>query len=294
MGHAEGASGLMGLIKILLMYEDRTIYPNFDFIDSPHEPIKRGQFQVLQKAKEWTPAPTSISNFGFGGTNAFCILSPGECLNTVPVPKFENAKLNQCFSNYATEDSPPENENYGGFYAIQRLLGNHEPFKYEYNATTNKWKRSSPLVFVCDGQGSQWNGMGRELNEDIQGVLRNHRASRKYYLDPTVKLYEDGEKWLTKENGVLGIVSYQLGVIAMLRSKGINPDYFLGHSLGEIACGYLAGLQNEQEVMQTALVRSKLAHRIDPNTRFDFYSSQPERYDYRSGDYWVRQVAVSE
>jgi fatty acid synthase len=35
MGHCEGASGLMGLIKILLMYEDRQLYANFDFVDSP-------------------------------------------------------------------------------------------------------------------------------------------------------------------------------------------------------------------------------------------------------------------
>jgi acyl transferase domain-containing protein len=49
MGHSEGASGLMGISKILLMYEDRMLYPNHDFQDSPHEVIGPARFNVLKQ-----------------------------------------------------------------------------------------------------------------------------------------------------------------------------------------------------------------------------------------------------
>ncbi len=55
MGHAEGASGLMSLIKVLLMYEHKQLLPNqlFDYNPSdpastnPHAAIKDGYFQVI-------------------------------------------------------------------------------------------------------------------------------------------------------------------------------------------------------------------------------------------------------
>ena len=52
----------------------------------------------------------------------------------------------------------------------------------------------------------------------------------------------------------MGVVSYQVALVNLLRSKGVVPDFFCGHSLGEIVCGYLAGFQTEEQTMQIAQV----------------------------------------
>ena len=44
------------------------------------------------------------------------------------------------------------------------------------------------------------------------------------------------------------------------------PDFFCGHSLGEIVCGYLAGLQTEEQTMQIAQVSSLAAERLTSKT----------------------------
>jgi acyl transferase domain-containing protein len=84
MGHAEGASGLMGVVKILLMIEDKCLYPNHGFKKSPHAHINDGTFQILKSSKDnWKPGACSISSFGFGGTNAFAILIPSTSFKSV-------------------------------------------------------------------------------------------------------------------------------------------------------------------------------------------------------------------
>eukprot|EP00957_Ditylum_brightwellii_P019451 1467518-Ditylum_brightwellii.AAC.1 len=160
MGHAEGASGLMGLIKILLMMEEECLYPNYGFRKSPHLPIKNGKFIVLKNVQKWEPTPCSISSFGFGGTNAFVVLLPPMSRKSlslpVPLPRilpFAMSKSTPVPTAASNPSSP--------FYIVQKMLGNHKFFRYSWNGSS--WQEASPLVFVLNGQGSQWENMGREL-----------------------------------------------------------------------------------------------------------------------------------
>ncbi len=141
---------------------------------------------------------------------------------------------------------------------------------------------SSPLVFLFNGQGSQWDKMGKDLIESnalFRSTMERLQASTSL---PLLDLYEDGSMWLSKEYSSIGIVSFQLGLLAILNEQGIrSPDFFLGHSVGELICPYLAGLASEEEVLQFASVRAELVASIDPNLRLDLYEDEPlEGYDY--------------
>eukprot|EP00522_Entomoneis_paludosa_P007169 CAMPEP_0172448792 /NCGR_PEP_ID=MMETSP1065-20121228/7729_1 /TAXON_ID=265537 /ORGANISM="Amphiprora paludosa, Strain CCMP125" /LENGTH=3370 /DNA_ID=CAMNT_0013200381 /DNA_START=215 /DNA_END=10327 /DNA_ORIENTATION=+ len=281
MGHAEGASGLMGLIKMLLMYEDEMIYPNHGFEDSPHEPIQNGQFQVLKEAVDWMPAPCSISSFGFGGSNAFCILRPApKGVNSSNSPATSLTIHNRIPRPFASSDqSPSPSEKHQDYYQLQQMLGNHTQFPFVWS--NGKWQEHSPLVFVLDGQGSQWNNMGQDLMQSST-VFREtmHRLGQESGV-PLVDLYQDGSKWMMKEYSTLGIVSFQLGLIAVLRQAGIEPDLFLGHSVGELACSYLAGCATEAQVIQFAMVRTVLVNSHMNQERIDVYDAPPaDGFDY--------------
>ena len=274
MGHSEGASGLMGIAKILLMMEDRKLYPNHDFQETPHEPIKSGKFSVLRSSRAWEPGLCTISNFGFGGSNVFVILKP--CLQRRTVPTLPKTLNTMPFSAAPGADPSP---GHADFYAIQRAIGNNRPFRFHFKA--DEWSESSPLVFVCNGQGSQWNKMGQDLMKESELFRTTIERLEQQTGIPLVSLYEDGTKWMLKSNSAIGIVSFQLGVIAILAEQGIQPDFFLGHSLGEIPCAYLAGLQTEAEVLLTAKVRSELGSMIEQDSRLDIYAAVPSGgYDY--------------
>jgi acyl transferase domain-containing protein len=51
--HLEGASGLMGLIKCLLMFEHDTLLPNADFREMSPKIDGREKLKVLQQSTPW-------------------------------------------------------------------------------------------------------------------------------------------------------------------------------------------------------------------------------------------------
>ncbi|KAK2005876.1 polyketide synthase [Colletotrichum eremochloae] len=78
IGHLEGASGLAGLIKIVLALEKGVIPPNADFGKvNPALDLDGLKLRIPTKAVPW---PTeglrraSVSSFGYGGSNAHAIL----------------------------------------------------------------------------------------------------------------------------------------------------------------------------------------------------------------------------
>ncbi|KAJ4982700.1 beta-ketoacyl synthase domain-containing protein [Stagonosporopsis vannaccii] len=81
IGHTEGTAGLAGLIKASLAVQNSTIPPNrlFESLAPSVEPFYK-DLEIITEAKPWPAlAPgaarrASVNSFGFGGTNAHCIL----------------------------------------------------------------------------------------------------------------------------------------------------------------------------------------------------------------------------
>ncbi|KAL1582008.1 hypothetical protein WHR41_09313 [Cladosporium halotolerans] len=78
IGHIEGAAGLAGLVKCILMLEKGVILPNIHF-DRPNKriPFKQYKIKVPTDVLPWPKdlnRRASINSFGFGGTNAHVIV----------------------------------------------------------------------------------------------------------------------------------------------------------------------------------------------------------------------------
>ena len=79
IGHALTASGVAGLLKVLLMLRHRTIPPQPHFsAPNPRIAFAESPFFVPTKAQDWrdgaTPRRAAISSFGFSGTNAHVLI----------------------------------------------------------------------------------------------------------------------------------------------------------------------------------------------------------------------------
>ncbi|KAK4496779.1 hypothetical protein PRZ48_012762 [Zasmidium cellare] len=81
VGHLEGAAGIAGVIKAILMVENGIVppAPGFEKIN-PRIPIDKWNLSVATESKPWGHKirRVSINSFGFGGTNAHAVIDDAD------------------------------------------------------------------------------------------------------------------------------------------------------------------------------------------------------------------------
>lgn len=256
LGHAEGASGILSIIKCLLMFEFMEIYPNLNFESTNHQSIKENKFRVVTKIEPLNKNPfVCISNYGFTGTNAFLVLSKGKTIfahNPLPFQLHftNNNNLTNNSSNYVHD---------------QYILGNNKHFKktqFNDKIINNKFNN---ITLLFPGQGSQIANMGKILI-DKSNIFKDTltRLSKVLDLD-LISFYKNCDIWFLKNFSPIGIISYQIAMINILNSFGVSPKYVIGHSLGEISCAYFLNLITESQAILIANVRCKLVNLFQSN-----------------------------
>ncbi|MCR9142859.1 MAG: type I polyketide synthase [bacterium] len=120
------------------------------------------------------------------------------------------------------------------------------------------------VAFVFSGQGSQWAGMG-------QALYKSEQTFREM-LDRISGIFEKLSGWslrdeLVNNNGARldetevaqpAIFALQAGLIAVLAEYGIKPQAVVGHSIGEAAAAYAAGVLSLEDAVFVVYHRSRL------------------------------------
>lgn len=124
-----------------------------------------------------------------------------------------------------------------------------------------------PFGFVFTGQGAQYAGMGKELlaqsphfrdtirglDEILQGLKTPYRPD--WTLEQT--LLDDAKvsriNEVTRSQPICTAV--QVALVDLLRSWGVEPKSVVGHSSGEIAAAYAAGLLTASQAILVAYYR---------------------------------------
>ncbi|MFF8575621.1 type I polyketide synthase [Streptomyces sp. NPDC015408] len=120
------------------------------------------------------------------------------------------------------------------------------------------------VVWVFPGQGSQWAGMGRELM-DASPVFAERIAACAAALEPFIDwslvdvLRGDADPGLMERVDVLQPASFavMVGLAAVWRSVGVEPDAVLGHSQGEIAAAAVSGALSLEDAARVVALRSQ-------------------------------------
>jgi len=77
IGHLEAASGLAGVIKVVLALQHRTIPPHLH-LQSPNPGMDLGSLRIATECVPWPEGRLAgVSSFGFGGTNGHVVLGAG-------------------------------------------------------------------------------------------------------------------------------------------------------------------------------------------------------------------------
>ncbi len=102
------------------------------------------------------------------------------------------------------------------------------------------------VVFAFSGNGSQWAGMGADLLREepvFRAALAVDDALRPH-LGWSVRqemAAADPERIEATEIAQPLLFAFQIGLVELLKARGIRPAAVVGHSVGEIAAAHVAG-----------------------------------------------------
>ncbi|PGH05127.1 hypothetical protein AJ79_06875 [Helicocarpus griseus UAMH5409] len=316
VGHTEGASGVVSVIKTAMMLEKGFVLPNCDFEKpNPAIPLEEWNLKVPKKQLPWPRGKTyaSINNFGFGGSNAHVILkkAPSQSQQSVewatqPDLEARAAGLSLTQKVYTLSSHDREAlalqikaieiylEKHPEVFDLNLMDNlaytlcerrNHLPWKLAVSVPSSgeliqvlssnikKPQRSvaEPVIGFCfTGQGALWNAMGRELLGAYPVFKATMEAADRCLANLGAEFSISDE--LSKGAGANLIseasfsqsscTAIQIGLTDLLRSWGVLPVSVVGHSSGEIAAAYAAGILSLNECMTIAYSRGIVADQI--------------------------------
>uniref|UniRef100_A0A914ZHK0 Fatty acid synthase n=1 Tax=Parascaris univalens TaxID=6257 RepID=A0A914ZHK0_PARUN len=293
MGHAEPASGLCSIAKVLIAMERGFIPPNLHYNEpNPYIPgLVDGRLQVVTEKTPFPRGIVGVNSFGFGGSNTHIILRAAnhaerkaapasfmkivvysgrsteavmhvfDCVAAEP----ENVYLQQLLANQA--NMPPKDTPYRGYMIVNRdkipLPANAKrdpdlpPLKDVQKIMITEPKQ---IYFVYSGMGSQWPGMARQLMSipAFDESLRISTAAVKEYGLDVYEMLKSEDPELYKNNTLncmLAITAIQIALTDVLFLMGLTPDGIIGHSTGEMGCGYADGGLTREQTMRLAYHR---------------------------------------
>ncbi|NXR52975.1 FAS synthase, partial [Hippolais icterina] len=278
MGHPEPASGLAALAKVILSLEHGLWAPNLHFnTPNPDIPaLQNGSLEVVCKPTPVKGGLIGINSFGFGGANAHVILRPNKkrCqpLETCNMPRLVQISGR---TQEAVETLIEESRKHGGCSPFVSLLSDISalpvssmPYRgYTLVGTESDIKEvqqvqasGRPLWYICSGMGTQWKGMGVSLMQlDLfrQSILRSDEALKNTGLKVSDLLLQANENTFDDTvHAFVGLAAVQARLKGLVEG-GLQPDGILGHSVGELACGYADNSLSHEEAILAAYWRGR-------------------------------------
>ncbi|XP_058417918.1 fatty acid synthase isoform X2 [Diceros bicornis minor] len=280
MGHPEPASGLAALAKVLLSLEHGLWAPNLHF-HSPNPEIpalQDGRLQVVDRPLPVRGGNVGINSFGFGGSNVHVVLQPNSRPPLAPAPHAALPRLLRASGRTpeAVLGLLEQGRQHSQDLAFVTMLNDIAatpttamPFR-GYTVLGGEGRAQEvqqvpagqrPLWFICSGMGAQWRRMGlslMRLGSFRDSILRSDEAVKPLGLQVSdLLLSAEEDTFDDTVHAFVSLTAIQIALIDLLTSMGLRPDGIIGHSLGEVACGYADGCLSQEEAVLAAYWRGQ-------------------------------------
>ncbi|MFY0728116.1 SDR family NAD(P)-dependent oxidoreductase [Pseudomonas sp. NFX15] len=119
-------------------------------------------------------------------------------------------------------------------------------------------------VFVFSGNGSQWQGMGKNLFTDpvfhaaVSEIDAVFQPLAGYSLLGDLAGEYGEDRYHLTEIAQPALFALQVGVTRMLASLGVVPQVVMGHSVGEVAAAWASGALTLEDATRVIFHRSRL------------------------------------
>ena len=296
IGHTQAAAGVAGILKLVSALRHGVVPPTLHAATPTSEvDWSAGTVRLVTEPVPWPerdrPRRAAVSSFGISGTNAHVVLeqAPGPgpapaATRTLPVvvwpvsartPEALAAQAGRLagaavqdpvdvgWSLAATRASLPHravvtghdrDELRAGLAAL--AAGEEAP-----NVVTGVAGTAGKIAFVFSGQGAQRRRMGRELAEAypvFAAAFDDVCAELDRHLDRPLASVVDSDLLGETQWAQAGLFAVEVALVALLKSWGAEPDVVAGHSIGELAAAYTAGVWSLADAARLVTARGRL------------------------------------
>lgn len=298
-GHLEPASGMAGLITAILSLKKADLPPMpLDFTPNPHIDFQKLNIVCAAAGMSLRDADVhtaGVNSFGFGGVNAHLIVQTlkqpvtdrdqtAQILPPLLLSARSDVALRDLAASYADYWESAEPSYYEMAYtaafhrerwekrltlsarspadiapALRAFAGGEHPSSIVMESAPVE---QSGIVFVYTGNGSQWEGMGRNLYAESAAfrAVVDELDQQLAPLTGSSLVHEllHGETGYLDDTTVSQplLFALQLGITRILHEQGIRPQAVTGHSVGEIAAAWAAGALSTEQAVQIIYARS--------------------------------------
>lgn len=126
-------------------------------------------------------------------------------------------------------------------------------------------QHNQKLIFIFTGQGAQWIAMGRAAIAQfpafratirrLEAVLRGVPHAPTFSIEKELCAPPETSRIADPEVAQSTLAALQIAIVDLLASWGVEPAGTIGHSAGESAAAYAAGLVSAPEVMIASYYR---------------------------------------
>ncbi|MGC7102971.1 SDR family NAD(P)-dependent oxidoreductase, partial [Amycolatopsis lurida] len=329
LGHTQSAAGIAGVLKMVLAMRHGLV-PATLHVDRPTTQVDwaAGEVALVTETRPWPETGTrraAVSSFGISGTNAHVILEQAPEIpvatgpdpehgvlpwvlsaRTAPALEAQAARLAGATAEVPLPDVAWELSSARAALAHRAvvLAANRECFRDGLAAlatgashdgvVTGVTSEHRRIAFSFAGQGSQRAGMGRAL----LGLTAYRDAFDEVcaeFAGAGVPVRETllGDEALTDTLLIqAGLFAFEVALFRLMSSCGVEPDYLVGHSVGEFAAAHVAGVLSLADAVRVVTARGRLMRELPAGGAMAAIQAGPDVVAQWT-DSAARQVAIA-